>query len=519
MVPGRAVVAGPGHGIALAAGIARARHHERALVGAEREQAVIGRTRVLHAVDVVDLTVVAGAGGEIVAGDAVLRVERHRLRRGVEDRGLVHVVPEAGNAVIKEALVERAPPRARLGLGEIGEDGRAGPDRRDIVAAVGVLDEFVAALAAGVGRVTSIDLGDVQVGDRDQLDPLRLHVGDELRHVGEGLGVGGEGAVAVLIVDVEPDHVGRHAVGAQVARDLADFVGGHVAVARLLIAERPFRRERRAAGQPGVAAGDVGEGRPGDEIIVDRAVGAAERERLGILVAEVEPGAIGVVEQDPVAAACRPGRGEEGDRLVDRVVRAREAERVGVPVDERLAAPVEPAGLVAETVEMLADRQRLGQREGLAVDARGRGIGRDDLAVERLEGHRTTGTDADTELRGGEAVGGGHHRRARCALRGEDGPAGVLGIDAAARDADADEIVAERDQLHLERAGGDFDAVLGRGERRGEGSALRVRGDRGERQRDGGEQQREGEAFHGRSFKRLPGEVIGMRAEIVRAAA
>ena len=37
--------------------------------------------------------------------------------------------------------------------------------------------------------------------------PLRAHVGDQLSHIGKGRLVDRERAVAVLIVDVEPDHV------------------------------------------------------------------------------------------------------------------------------------------------------------------------------------------------------------------------------------------------------------------------------------------------------------------------
>src|SRR5439155_797823 len=100
----RAVVAGPGHRVALPAGIARAGHHERPQAWTELLQPLERRAAVLHAVDVVQLGMARRSGRETVALDPVDRAERHRLGRRVEDRRLVHVVPEAGDAVSGEVL-------------------------------------------------------------------------------------------------------------------------------------------------------------------------------------------------------------------------------------------------------------------------------------------------------------------------------------------------------------------------------------------------------------------------------
>ena len=67
--------------------------------------------RILHPVDVVDLGVGRVARRKIVAVDPVDVVERHGLGRRLEHRRLVHVVPEAGEAVVDEILVERRPTR------------------------------------------------------------------------------------------------------------------------------------------------------------------------------------------------------------------------------------------------------------------------------------------------------------------------------------------------------------------------------------------------------------------------
>src|SRR5262249_40914763 len=99
MVPGGGVVSGPCGGVALASGVGGVRENEGALVGLDPEQALVGGASVLHAEDVVDLEVSGGAGFKAGLGDPMLDGVRHGLSGGLEDGGLVHVVPEAGDAV------------------------------------------------------------------------------------------------------------------------------------------------------------------------------------------------------------------------------------------------------------------------------------------------------------------------------------------------------------------------------------------------------------------------------------
>ena len=109
LVPGGGVVAGPGEAVALAAGIGGARHHEGTLVGTQLEQPFVGGALVLHAEDVVNLGVRGGAGGEAGLVDAVNVVERHGEGGAVEDGRLVHVVPEAGDAVLARIACRGCP--------------------------------------------------------------------------------------------------------------------------------------------------------------------------------------------------------------------------------------------------------------------------------------------------------------------------------------------------------------------------------------------------------------------------
>ncbi len=98
----------------MTARIAGARHHEWPDIRSELHHAVMRRSRVLHAEDVMDLQVRRRALLEARLIDAVLHVVRHGLRRHVEDRGLVHVVPETRNTILHERAENSVPHHSRV---------------------------------------------------------------------------------------------------------------------------------------------------------------------------------------------------------------------------------------------------------------------------------------------------------------------------------------------------------------------------------------------------------------------
>ena len=142
--------------------------------------------------------------------------------------------------------------------------------------------------------------------------------------VGEALGIEGEDAVAVHVVDVQVQRVARDAAGAELARDPAHLLRVRVAPARLVVAERPQRRERDPAREPGVAVEHVARRRAGEdvghEVAARRLVGHAPGVRLG----EVDLQPVRVVEEDAVRAPVLQGE-HERDRRVEVV------QRRGVP--------------------------------------------------------------------------------------------------------------------------------------------------------------------------------------------
>src|SRR6202158_2922194 len=98
MIPCGTVVTGPGCRITLSTGVAGARQHEWPQVRIELLQPIEGSSRVFHPVQVVNLRMSRCTLYESWFFDAVHHVFGHRLRRSVEDRRLIHVIPKAGNA-------------------------------------------------------------------------------------------------------------------------------------------------------------------------------------------------------------------------------------------------------------------------------------------------------------------------------------------------------------------------------------------------------------------------------------
>src|SRR6185437_7174498 len=153
--------------------------------------------RILHAIDIVDLGMGGIARREIVAVDTMDDVERHRLQI-VEHCWLVHVVPEAGDAVIDKLAEVRPPPIARFCVSEVGEDRWPRPDLPHKNRAIRVMDEMVARNAAIIWRIALLRrICDMEIGDRDELDSFAAELARQCFEIRESLFVDGEWTVAV----------------------------------------------------------------------------------------------------------------------------------------------------------------------------------------------------------------------------------------------------------------------------------------------------------------------------------
>ena len=89
-----------------------------------------------------------------------------------------------------------------------------------------------------VRRVTSArNTGDMQIGNRDNMEVFALEVGQHLLKMRETLRVHGEGTMLLLEVDVQVDDIGGNLVGAQTGGNFAHASFGFVTEAGLLKAQ------------------------------------------------------------------------------------------------------------------------------------------------------------------------------------------------------------------------------------------------------------------------------------------
>jgi len=116
-------------------------------------------------------------------------------------------------------------------------------------------------------------------------------------------------------------------------------------------AERPFRRQGRAAAEPRVLLQGIFHGRPAEEVVVQAMLFHAELDARDMVRADLKRHATGMVDQQAVPLA-----GEvEGDVLVG-VLGIGAA--VLIPHVDRLAVLDQRAETLAQAVDRLADRQR-----------------------------------------------------------------------------------------------------------------------------------------------------------------
>ena len=235
-------------------------------------------------------------------------------------------------------------------------------------------------------------------------------------------------------------------VRAEAVCDFTKLRRREVGVARLLEAEGPEGRQGGGAGEPGPGADDGLGVRAVHQVVVDGSVERAEGVAAEVGVGEVEAGLPGVIQKDAKGAAV-VDVDEEGDGLVDGVGGFLEAERVGVPHGEGLAAAVERTRLVAQTEEVVGGRADLADLESIAIPGDGRGVVLEDVTDEVSDFELQMLVDGDAERLGGEALGLLRDGDRGGAGGGEDGPGGVFRQVGSPGHADAKDVVAESGDL------------------------------------------------------------------------
>ena len=291
---------------------------------------------------------------------------------------------------------------------------RAGPDIAHVALAIREFDEMIPGNAALVHRVARIDL-DAGIDDGDDTKALLAQVGQHFFRVGEALGIEGEAAVAVHVIDVQVNRVAGDALFTKRLRQGAHGAFRRIAPAALLVAQGPFRRQRHAPHQRGVFPDDLGQGRPGEEKIVHRPVLGAEISQAVVAGTEVKNGAVRVVEKNAVSAVFQRAEVKRV-RLVQGIGAGGVLRRVGVAHHRFGAAAIQVAGFFAEAVKAFAGLQGFETSDFVAAlrQAKGRVVLVQQLAVAIIK-REAAGLAPDAYLEGigfqGNRVAGFRHLR------------------------------------------------------------------------------------------------------------
>src|SRR5207248_7787617 len=124
----------------------------------------------------------------------------------IGQRRLVHVVPDAGDALFEQRSLQVPPPGAHLVLGVIGKDACSRPDIANEESPVLVTTEVIVLQALLIHRIVFVNFR-ARINDRDQLHTLRTQVVDETRWIGKCSGIPGKVTISVHVVDIEPDRI------------------------------------------------------------------------------------------------------------------------------------------------------------------------------------------------------------------------------------------------------------------------------------------------------------------------
>ena len=270
-----------------------------------------------------------------------------------------------------------------------------------------------------------------------------------------------------------------------------------IRVARLLVAQRPERRQRRGAGQPGVVLDHLLGVGAVEDVVVQGASRRGEAVAVGAFAAEVKAGPERVVEQDadgPSAVHLQ----KEGNRLVDGVGGFLPAEVVGVPHGESFAVAVERAGLVAKAEEVVVKGLGLLHLEAVGAVLHRDGVFLQDVPLEVHDRQPQLRRNDHAQRTGGKAQLVWLNRGAGRAAGREHGPGGVFRRLAGGPDSNPEDVRAQRVDSQRQRVPMHFDPAGCVGRRRQLTWRLRSK-QRGCRKSE----QRQEEAEEGLTHKRL----------------
>ena len=212
-----------------------------------------------------------------------------------------------------------APPTPRVGAREVRKHAASRPHLADVIRAIGQPDERVASESLAIHAVGAVHFH-AGIHDRHHAQTLLRQRVEERLGTRKLRGAPGEDAIAVHEVNVEMDDVRGDAPAPELAGEVGHLGVGVIAVAALVVTERPPGGQWRAAGEAAVACQHAVQPRSAHHVVpqltaVDAALGGVRHSAFHPR-AEVHLRLERIVVQHAVRDAVAHG-GVEGEGAVD----------------------------------------------------------------------------------------------------------------------------------------------------------------------------------------------------------
>ena len=200
-----------------------------------------------------------------------------------------------------------------------------------------------------------------------------------------------------------------------------------------------------------------------EEIVVDGSAVSAEGVGRTIFLAEIEARSPGVVEKEAVASAGVIGQ-EKRNAFIERVAALLEAVLIGVPHLERAAPAIQRAGLVAKAEVVLVRRHAFVDAKAVSMKLNRTRVLQQNVSVVVFHCQAKRGSiRRDLQQFGVKAyfvflfVCGYGCSAGACTRK--DGPRGIFRESLGARDADAENVIAQSRDLDACRSIANFHSV------------------------------------------------------------
>ncbi len=159
-------------------------------------------------------------------------------------------------------------------------------------------------------------------------------------------------AETIHVMNIQVDRVTGDLIFTQPGSNFFNLRLRTVAIARLVITQRPKRRQRHPASQPGILLNDILQTRTGKKVIVQAPFPGGHRQNFRLCLADIKDSSAGAIQEHTISTRFRM-RDIKRNRHVQAISRLQIRIDIGVPHFQPLAPLIQVASFFAKGVKML----------------------------------------------------------------------------------------------------------------------------------------------------------------------